>query len=216
MADPLCRISSPYPDSDGEPTTEQAKVMYANLCCLLVDLLAAVTSGAARANRAQSGQATPPPAQRTQHTTPRTAPLSEGGEMFTTFRTRVLAGYAKDPWFTNRTASKKLKLVDGLWLRNGKVLIPDADNLRLECMRLHHTTAEAGHFPSLPPLGTASAWILLRSCHPHGPATLPSSCSSTDLPRWCTLQQPAPRARLPTWPASCRTPSSGSTVHPRS
>ena len=57
----------------------------------------------------------------------------------------VRNGYATDPWFANETHTKDLTFVGGCWRKGELIIVPDADDLRKQCLSLHHADSYAGH-----------------------------------------------------------------------
>jgi len=55
------------------------------------------------------------------------------------WQTRIEEAYSKDPSFSSAASADGLKLEGALWYREGKVVMPDADNLRQELMLERHT-----------------------------------------------------------------------------
>jgi hypothetical protein len=59
--------------------------------------------------------------------------------------TRISKAYAADDWFKDPANTKLLTLRDGVWRRDGVVVVPNADGLRELLMHEFHNTAYSGH-----------------------------------------------------------------------
>ena len=57
----------------------------------------------------------------------------------------VRNGYAADPWFANEANTKDLTFIGGYWRKGELIIVPDASDLRKQCLSLHHDTPYAGH-----------------------------------------------------------------------
>ncbi len=51
---------------------------------------------------------------------------------------RLVAAYAKDPWFYVPANTKDLHKDLGLWYMNNKVVVPDADGIRQQLLQELH------------------------------------------------------------------------------
>ena len=58
---------------------------------------------------------------------------------------KLVAGYAIDPWFSNQDNLQALTLDEGLWHKNGKIVVPDAADMRLKLISDFHDCPYAGH-----------------------------------------------------------------------
>ena len=58
---------------------------------------------------------------------------------------RLKAGYAADPWFAKQSNVSSLMLVNDLYWHEGRVVVPDHDDLRIEVMYMHHNPPYMGH-----------------------------------------------------------------------
>ena len=59
---------------------------------------------------------------------------------------QIKTGYDYDDWFWNPRNTRALSFENKLWLREGLVVVPNANDLRSKLMSLHHDTPIAGHF----------------------------------------------------------------------
>ena len=59
---------------------------------------------------------------------------------------QIKSGYDMDDWFKQPRNLKPLRFENEVWLREGLVVIPDANDLRSKIMSLHHDTPFVGHF----------------------------------------------------------------------
>ena len=57
----------------------------------------------------------------------------------------VRNGYAADPWFADEANTKDLTFVGGYWRKGELIIVPDASDLRKQCLSLHHDTPYSGH-----------------------------------------------------------------------
>ncbi len=57
----------------------------------------------------------------------------------------VRNGYAADPWFANEANTKDLTFIGGHWRKGELIIVPDASDLRKQCLTLHHDAPYAGH-----------------------------------------------------------------------
>ena len=58
---------------------------------------------------------------------------------------KLIAGYAVDSWFSDQANLKDLLLDEGLWHKNGKIVVPDSGDMRLKLISDFHDTPYAGH-----------------------------------------------------------------------
>ena len=54
-------------------------------------------------------------------------------------------GYSTDPWFQKLDNIRKFTVVDGLFVRNGAIVVPHLPDLRKALLRLSHDDKHAGH-----------------------------------------------------------------------
>lgn len=82
------------------------------------------------------------------------ASLSEGGsrefsrpeDHHADIERRILLAYESDPWFADSYNLADLtRRKPGYWLRQGRIVVPNADGLRTECLKLCHDMPWAGH-----------------------------------------------------------------------
>ena len=59
---------------------------------------------------------------------------------------QIKTGYDYDDWFQNPRNIRALSFENELWLLEGLVVVPDANDLRSRLMSLHHDTPLPGHF----------------------------------------------------------------------
>ena len=57
----------------------------------------------------------------------------------------VRNGYAAGPWFANEANTKDLTFIGGYWRKGELIIVPDASDLRKQCLSLHHDAPYAGH-----------------------------------------------------------------------
>lgn len=57
----------------------------------------------------------------------------------------VRDGYACDKWFGDEKNTADLISSEGMWKKNGLIVVPDVADLRERCLYLHHDTPFAGH-----------------------------------------------------------------------
>ena len=67
------------------------------------------------------------------------------GPEYSSFLERCRKGYAEDPWFRHASHTEELTAKDGLWWHKDRLVIPDWDNLRSECMEAVHDAPFSGH-----------------------------------------------------------------------
>jgi len=72
-------------------------------------------------------------------------PQDLSGPEYSHFLERCRQGYAHDPWFTKSSHTEDLVAKDGLWWYQDRLVIPDWDNLRSECMEAVHDAPFSGH-----------------------------------------------------------------------
>jgi hypothetical protein len=63
----------------------------------------------------------------------------------TDFMSRIQAGYAVDDWFRTRRHLKKCTEVNGFWMQDGQILVPNVDTLRTDIIRSLHSPPTSGH-----------------------------------------------------------------------
>ncbi len=61
------------------------------------------------------------------------------------WRVKLAAEYEKDPWFASEANTKDLEQYNGLWLKEGKVVVPHADDLRTQLITELHDCPYSGH-----------------------------------------------------------------------
>jgi hypothetical protein len=62
------------------------------------------------------------------------------------WRNRLIASYAADSWFSDISNTASHTLDEGLWYdADGRMVIPDADNIRRQLMADLHDSPYAGH-----------------------------------------------------------------------
>ena len=73
---------------------------------------------------------------------PRQSSVQEGGE---SWRDLVLRGYDLDEWFKSPDNVSNLTPYDGYYLHDGKIVVPDALDLRIHLVQEMHDSPYAGH-----------------------------------------------------------------------
>ena len=58
---------------------------------------------------------------------------------------RLRAGYAADPWFAKQSNVSSLMSANDLYWHEGRVVVPDYDDLRTEIIYMHHNPPYMGH-----------------------------------------------------------------------
>jgi len=58
---------------------------------------------------------------------------------------QIVNGCASDEWFADEKLTAALTFSDGVWCRGSQIVVPDAENLRQNCLSAHHDTRFAGH-----------------------------------------------------------------------
>jgi hypothetical protein len=58
---------------------------------------------------------------------------------------RIKAGYEVDEWFRTRRHLKKCVEVNGFWMCEGQILVPNVDTLRVDIIRALHSPPASGH-----------------------------------------------------------------------
>lgn len=61
------------------------------------------------------------------------------------FLQRIRDGYQQDPYFADEQKTTGYTFVGGHWRKDQMILVPDAGDLRQQCLSLHHDTPYAGH-----------------------------------------------------------------------
>jgi hypothetical protein len=59
---------------------------------------------------------------------------------------RISEGYSKDEWFTHESNTRHLTHKDGLWYRQGLVVVPADDSIKGDILHEAHNSVYAGHF----------------------------------------------------------------------
>ena len=57
----------------------------------------------------------------------------------------IMSGYASDAWFADEQNTATLNLKDGLYFKNGAVVVPDVEAIKLQTLEGLHNATYAGH-----------------------------------------------------------------------
>ena len=60
------------------------------------------------------------------------------------WRVKLAAGYEKDPWFASEANTKDMERENGLWLKEGKIVVPHAGDLRTQLITELHDCPYSG------------------------------------------------------------------------
>jgi hypothetical protein len=72
---------------------------------------------------------------------PSSAPMAPG-----TLKDALLRGYASDARFADSAVTREWRLdSSGFWLHDGRIVVPDVADLKLQILRDHHDAPAAGH-----------------------------------------------------------------------
>jgi hypothetical protein len=61
------------------------------------------------------------------------------------FVERIASAYAQDPFFADELKTRKFTYDGEYWRRNQCIIVPDFNNLRTECISMHHDAVYSGH-----------------------------------------------------------------------
>ena len=62
-----------------------------------------------------------------------------------TFLERIAPAYAQDPYFSDELKTRKFVFDGQYWRRDSRIIVPNFDDLRKECIAMHHDAVYSGH-----------------------------------------------------------------------
>ena len=74
------------------------------------------------------------------------SPQSEGLDTQTNLVDDISQAYAADPFFADDTNTANMSYIEGLWWKDGRIVVPDSEETKLLILQAMHDDPLAGHF----------------------------------------------------------------------